>query len=749
MKGGPTMEKSYAGIIIDISHEKVDRPFCYKVPEQLKGQVEVGACVEVPFGKGNTLRKGYVIELMETPDFDPDLIKEIADVKAGVQVENKLIKLAHWIREEYGSTMIQALQTVLPVKQKVKQKENRFLRRICSVEEARMQAEICEKKHQPAKARLLAAFMEDEEISYTLLTQKLHISAATINSLKKAGLVEETSEFTYRNPLKEQNVTKERKVLSDSQQKIVDNIWEDFEKGVRKTYLIHGITGSGKTEVYMTLIEKVVAQGKAVIMLIPEIALTFQTVMWFQRRFGNRVSVLNSTLSQGEKYDQCERAKKGEIDIIIGPRSALFTPFENIGLILIDEEHENTYKSESMPKYHAREVAEELARLHGAAVVLGSATPSIESYHKAMTGEYGFFTIKERVTGGTLPTVYIEDLREELRKGNRSIFSERLQELIRDRLNKKEQIMLFLNRRGYSGFISCRSCGHVMKCPHCDVSLSKHKNEKLVCHYCGYEQPNVMNCPECGSKYILGFKAGTEKIEEEFCKMFGDVSILRMDRDTTKTKDSYEEILSEFMEEKAQVLIGTQMIVKGHDFPKVTLVGILAADLSLGVGDYRAGERTFQLLTQAAGRAGRGELPGEVVIQSYQPDHYSITRAAAQDYESFYEEELMYRRLGGYPPVSDMLMVQIFEKEEQKGILLGNQMKEYLKEYALKNRMSIIGPANAGIGKINDVYRSCLILKHKDKNVLKGAKTRLEQFLGTCGTEGKIVQFDFNPMNSF
>lgn len=743
------MQKTYARVIIDISHEKVDRPFCYKVPEYLLEKVEVGSCVEVPFGKGNTLRKGYVIELMEKPDFALELIKEIRNAQTGVQVENKLIKLAHWIREEYGSTMIQALQTVLPVKQKVKQKENRILLRKCTKEEANLQAEICEKKHQVAKARVLKALVEDEQIPYTLLTQKLHVTASTINSLKKAGLVEEISELTYRNPLKNQGTLTKGKILSEAQEKIVNDVWEDYKNGIRKTYLIHGITGSGKTEVYMALIEKVVAQGKAVIMLIPEIALTFQTVMRFQRRFGDRVSILNSTLSAGEKYDQCERAKKGEIDIIIGPRSALFTPFENVGLILIDEEHENTYKSESMPKYHAREVAEELARLHGASVVLGSATPSMESYHKAMVGEYGLFTLKERLTGGCLPTVYIEDLREEMKKGNRTIFSDRLQELIRDRLEKKEQIMLFLNRRGYSGFISCRSCGHVMKCPHCDVSLSKHTNGRLVCHYCGYEQANVANCPECGSKYILGFKAGTQKVEESFRQLFGDVSILRMDRDTTKTKDSYEEILSDFMEEKAQVLIGTQMIVKGHDFPKVTLVGILAADLSLGVNDYRAGERTFQLLTQAAGRAGRGKIPGEVVIQSYQPEHYSIQRAAQQDYERFYEEELMYRNLGGYPPVSDMLMIQIYEKEEQAGILLGNRMKEYLKEFAFANRMSMIGPANAGVSKINDVYRSCLILKHRDKNVLKEAKTRLEGLLGSCGIDGKIVQFDFNPMNSF
>lgn len=739
----------YARVIIDISHEKVDRPFCYRVPEHLQQQAEVGSYVEVPFGKGNTLRKGYVIELLDTPDFPPELLKDIRSVITGVQVESKLIKLAYWIRKQYGSTMIQALQTVLPVKQKVKQRENRILIRKCEEQEALKQAKICEAKHQPAKARMLQALADNEEIPYSLLTRKLHISASTINSLKKAGIVEEVSELVLRNPIKSGEVIKKRNILSASQQRIVNEIWEEYQKELYKTYLIHGITGSGKTEVYMDLIEKVVETGRAVIMLIPEIALTFQTVMRFQRRFGNRVSILNSTLSAGEKYDQCERAKKGEIDIIIGPRSALFTPFQNVGLIIIDEEHETTYKSESMPKYHAREVAEELARLHGASVVLGSATPSMESYYKAMNGEYGFFSLKERLMGGTLPQVYIEDLREELKNGNRSIFSVRLQELIWDRLKKKEQIMLFLNRRGYSGFISCRSCGHVMKCPHCDVSLSKHRNGKLVCHYCGYEQPEVVNCPKCNSKYILGFKAGTEKIEEEFRKTFGEVSILRMDRDTTKTKDSYEEILTEFMEEKAQVLIGTQMIVKGHDFPRVTLVGILAADLSLGVNDYRAGERTFQLLTQAAGRAGRGQLPGEVVIQSYQPEHYSIRWAAAQDYENFYKEELVYRQLGGYPPAANMLMVQIFDREETEGMLLGNQMKECLKEFAKANKMAVIGPANASIGKMNDIYRFCLILKHKDKEVLKNAKLLLEQVLGTCENEGKIVQFDFNPMNSF
>jgi primosomal protein N' (replication factor Y) len=402
-----------------------------------------------------------------------------------------------------------------------------------------------------------------------------------------------------------------------------------------------------------------------------------------------------------------------------------------------------------MPKYHAREVARELARLHGASLLLGSATPSLESYHSAMEGEYRLFTLNERLTGGSLPEVYIEDLRQELKEGNRSIFSRHLHDLIADRLQKGEQIMLFLNRRGYSGFVSCRSCGHVMKCPHCDVSLSRHRNGRLVCHYCGYEEPEVKICPKCGSPYIMGFKAGTEKIEEAFIREFGQVKVLRMDRDTTKNLESYEKILSDFMEEKAQVLIGTQMIVKGHDFPRVTLVGILAADLSLAVNDYRAGERTFQLLTQAAGRAGRGESPGQVVIQSYQPEHYSIRWAAKQDYESFYREEMMYRELAGYPPAAHLLMVQIFSSVEEEGMKLGQEIRNVLEAYTRENQIALIGPANASLAKINDVYRFCLLLKHKQKEKLIGAKNLMETWLGTCEIQEKIVQYDFDPMNAF
>ncbi|MGN1313481.1 MAG: primosomal protein N' [Lachnospiraceae bacterium] len=739
----------YVKVIIDISHEKVDRPFCYRVPERLLGRIKIGACVEVPFGKGNGIRKGYVIEESEKPDFDEEKIKELCGPADGGFVEERLIRLAAWIREQYGSTMIQALQTVLPVKKQVKAKEKQ---RIVSLLPSHQLSELalsCEKKHQTAKARLLRELVQTPALSAAFIREKLQISSSTLKSLENQGVIALQSKRDYRNPMADIASGDEKKYLSPAQQNIVEEIGKDYQNKEYKTYLIHGITGSGKTTVYMELIEQVVAGGRSAIVLIPEIALTFQTMMRFQRRFGDRVSILHSGLSQGEKYDQCERAKRGEISIIIGPRSALFTPFKDIGLIVIDEEHEASYKSETAPRYHAREVAEELVKIHGASLILGSATPSLESYYRAKCGEYGLFTLKERLTGGTLPRVYVEDLREELRKGNRSIFSDRLRQLIQDRLEKKEQIMLFLNRRGYAGFISCRSCGHVMKCPHCDVSLSRHRNGVLSCHYCGYEEAERKTCPNCGSPYLMGFKAGTEKIEEQFRREFGDVGILRMDKDTTRKKESYEKILSQFSQGKAQVLIGTQMIVKGHDFPQVTLMGILAADLSLGANDYRAGERTFQLLTQAAGRAGRGKLPGEVVIQSYQPDNYSIRRAARQDYEGFYEEELLYRRLAGYPPVAHLLQIQILAREEKAGKELGEKIRELLESFVEQFGMTCIGPADASIGKINDIYRFSLLLKHKEKKILLMARNQVEKWLETCENEGNIVQFDFNPMQAF
>lgn len=749
------MDKIFADIIVDIAHEKVDRPFQYRVPENMRETLKEGMCVLVPFGAGNKFIKGYVIAFKDTPEWDVDRIKEIKEIAEGdVPVMERQMKLAAYLKRNYGSTMIQALKTVLPAKKNVRAVENKSVRLIVSEEETGAFLDNFSKKHQVAKVRLLNELLLVDTLPYGLITTKLHVSASTVKSLEKQGIIEIRTENAYRNPIKLKPGRDVKKKLSDEQQTVVNEVLADFDAGIRKTYLVHGITGSGKTEVYMNLIEEMVKRGKQSIVLIPEIALTYQTLLRFYTRFGDRVSVLNSSLSAGEKYDQCRRAEKGEIDIIIGPRSALFTPFPNIGLIVMDEEQENSYKSEVSPKYHAREVAEEVAGMHGASVVLGSATPSLEAYYRAEKGEYRLFTLNKRLTGGNLPKVHIVDLREELRDGNRSIFSTRLQELMTDRLKKKEQIMLFLNRRGYAGFISCRACGHVVKCPHCDVSLSEHKGNRMICHYCGYTTEKVKLCPSCGSKYIAGFRAGTQQIEEKLHQMYPEARILRMDADTTGKKDSYDNILSAFANHEADILLGTQMIVKGHDFPKVTLVGVLAADMSLSVGDYRAAERTFSLLTQAVGRAGRGELLGEAVIQTYQPEHYSVVHAANQDYRAFYEEEILYRELLRYPPVCHMMAVQIFAAEEKRGENLARELAGIAGEYAddkeeRTKRLLVIGPTPAAIGKIQDVFRFVFYVKYESYDKLIEIKDRLEERVQSMQLKEESMQIDFDPVNAF
>lgn len=742
------MQELYADVIIDISHEKVDRPFQYRIPEKLREVLEIGMCVEVPFGKGNTLRKGYVTGISAQPEIAVYRVKEIRGLASGdMPVEARMVRLAAWMKRRYGGTMIQALRTVLPVKRSVKALERKTVCLSWRRQEAEELYSECVRRHRTAQARLLGELLEMEILPYELVTSRLNVSASTITSLANRGVIRVETQQAYRDPIKVKETGAKCRQLSRRQSGIVKEILEDFDAGNRKTYLIHGITGSGKTEVYIELIREMRERGKQAIVLIPEIALTYQTVIRFYRYFGRRVSVLNSSLSAGEKYDQYRRAENGDIDVMIGPRSALFTPFSNLGLIVIDEEHENTYKSENTPKYHARETAEEVARLCGASVVLGSATPSLEAYYRAGQGVYGLFRLTERLTGGHLPEVHIVDLREELKSGNRSIFSLRLQELMAERLQRGEQIMLFLNRRGYAGFVSCRECGNVIKCPHCDVSLSEHRGGRMVCHYCGYQQPAAKICPKCGSRYISGFRAGTQQIEEKLLEMYPRARVLRMDADTTRKKDSYEEILAAFANREADVLIGTQMIVKGHDFPDVTLVGILAADMSLAAGDFRASERTFQLLTQAAGRAGRGEKPGEVVIQTYQPEHYSIMHAARQDYKAFYEEEILYRELLHYPPAAHMMTVQIFSREEAAGEQLARDLKERSAGYC--GSVQIIGPAAASIGRINDIFRFAFYIKSVKYDKLIEIKDYLDEQIGKMQLKRESVQFDMDPVNVF
>ncbi len=598
------------------------------------------------------------------------------------------------------------------------------------------------------------ALMEQGSLPYEVVTGKLNITASVIRTMASMGILAVEEKRKYRNPFgQEFPQEKKRLVLNQEQQGIVGRIWQEFQEGRQKTWLIHGVTGSGKTAVYIELIEKAVESGKQAIVLIPEIALTYQTVVRFYQRFGDRVSILNSKMSAGERYDQFERAKNGELDVMIGPRSALFTPFSNLGFIIIDEEHETSYKSETIPRYHARETAIERARMAGASVVLGSATPSLDSYYKAMQGEYTLLELEKRIEEKPLPACEIIDLREELKQGNRSILSGRLEELIKDRLASRQQVMLFINRRGMAGFVSCRSCGHVLKCPHCDVSLSQHNNGKMVCHYCGYEEPVPKTCPECGSKYISGFKAGTQKIEEIVKKRFPEARVLRMDFDTTRNKSGYEKILSAFANQEADILIGTQMIVKGHDFPNVTLVGVLAADLSLYVSDFHAAERTFQLLTQAAGRAGRGKLPGEVVIQTYSPAHYCIQLASQQDYAQFYEAEIQCRSLMGYPPCGHMMVMLVASSDEMTAFLCAELLGQKIRQAQNKGKLSglaLVGPANAPVAKVKDIYKKVIYFKHKEYQELVNIKDVLEAFVaGHREFAAVTIQFDFNPMNGF
>lgn len=725
----------YIDVIVDISVNSLDRIFQYRVPEELLDAVTVGCQVNVPFGSGNRRRQAYVIGVDTVLAYDVSKIKDILGVTKAPAATGQLIALADWMHERYGCTMAQALKTVLPVKKSVKEvKRTAYF--LADREGAQQLLEKSRKsRREKARVRLLEAMLKEGCMSKETVTGVLQISASTMKSILQTGVIREETSQVYRNPVRQRLDGWQEVCLNDEQMNAVASIWQNAaicrehwsrEQGM---HLLYGITGSGKTEVYMALMEKVLNEGRQIIVLIPEISLTLQTVSRFYARFGSQIAVMNSRLSAGERYDQYMRAKRGEASIMIGPRSALFTPFDRLGLIIIDEEHESAYQSEIVPRYQAAEVAARRAEMSGALVVLGSATPSVAVYQKAREGMIGLHSLTQRArTGSRLPDVKVVDLREEFRMKNRGILSQSLHEAMDACLKRGEQMMLFLNRRGYAGFVSCRSCGYVVKCRHCDVSMTVHHHTLLKCHYCGSEQPMPRVCPSCGSPYIAGFGVGTQKVEEFVQKEFPEARILRMDRDTTSGKDDMGRILQTFSEGGADILIGTQMIVKGHDFANVTLVGILAADLSLFAGDYQSSERTFQLLTQAAGRAGRGDRPGEVIIQTYQPEHYCIQTAAAQDYDSFYSQEIRFRQMLHYPPDRQMMvMLAEGEHDQQTG-----QAVQKLREIAGEadfEAVEFIGPSRAGIAKAKDLYRYTMYMKHQDIKELIRLRDFLEGYL--------------------
>lgn len=736
----------YAEVVVGISIDKLDRTFCYRIPESFGDpDVLIGTEVIVPFGRGNRETKAFVVEVKEDTDIDQSLVKDILrKSETGVQIEGKLIKLAYWLKSNYGGTVNEALRSVLQAPRKIERIKERTVSLLKGREEAEDILREFERKKYTVKAKILRRAIESD-FNYERFIKEEKAASSAFNSLTKDGIIEIKEEFLYRKPVKAGEKNSDKVELNAEQKGAVDKVVDDYRKGINGRYLLFGITGSGKTEVYMEIMEEVISQGKQVIFLIPEIALSFQMVERLSARFGERISIMNSRMSQGERYDQYLRAKNGDIDIIVGPRSALFTPFNNLGLIIVDEEHEGSYKSSKTPRYHAREVALYRAKEEGAAIILGSATPSLEAVKMASDKEIEVLMLLSRPAGAIPPEIEVTDLREELKEGNKSIISRRLSELIKDRLNKGEQTILFINRRGYAGFISCRSCGEAVKCPHCDVSLTFHRPDRLVCHYCGYEEKMPDKCPKCTSPYIGTFGLGTEKVEEIVKKDFPTARVLRMDGDTTTGKNGHEAILESFKKGEADILIGTQMIVKGHDFEKVSLVGILAADLSLFLGDFRAAETTYELLVQAAGRAGRGRYRGKVVIQTYNPDHYVIQAAATGNYKDFYSKEIRYRKLGEYPPETHLLAVILFSAKAEEVSRGAEILAGFLTEKKSESFV-VNGPVWASIPKLRDIYRKIIYLKSPDRDELVRLKNLLEDYVKESSDFSKVsVQFDFEP----
>ena len=735
----------YADIIIDIQTQKLDRVFEYRIPEDLCDRVKVGTQVCIPFGANDAQKFGYVVGIHPEKTFSGATVKNIISVKdSSLDAEAELVRLAAWMSSYYGSTFLQAIKTVLPVKTVIRQNVRRKYH--CGLDPEQREAKILQYKKDKrfmSRVRTLEAFRDLEEISSDILERELRLSASTIKSMVKSGDLVETEDVIYRNRTYDVSGLSGSVPLNEKQTAIRDSIITAFDSGDHMPSCIHGITGSGKTNLYISLAKEMIRRKRQVIMLIPEISLTSQTVMRFYRVFGERVSFVHSRLSAGERYDQFLRARNGEIDIMIGPRSALFTPFSDLGMILIDEEHDSAYRSEITPRYDTFETACKRCEFSAALVVCGSATPSLRTYYAAKEGRIHLYEMKERaVSGSSLAVPSVVDMREELKRKNRSIFSLELQEAIREALANREQVMLFLNRRGYAGFVSCRNCGNVFRCPHCDISLTSHRNGKLICHYCGFETVQPKNCPECGSIHIAGFGLGTEKVDSAVAEIFPGARTLIMDRDTTSKKNSMDEILLKFSMGEADILIGTQMIVKGHDFNNVTVMGIIAADMTLNLGDYRSAERTFQLITQAAGRSGRGSKRGKVIIQTYQPDHYVIENAAAQDYEKFYAKEIMYRKILRYPPCSHMLEIILYSQDETICSGLAYQCKEIGLSIIGRNG-SVLYNENTGIGKINDIYRRYIFCKADSRDCLVEIKDRLMKRFDEINPKNTWIQFDF------
>ncbi|MGE6631349.1 primosomal protein N' [Bacillus sp. NPDC077027] len=800
---------NYAEVIVDVTTKAIDRPFDYRIPDHLKGMIKAGMRVIVPFGPRkiqgfvtavkveSDVKSGSIKDIVDIFDLSPVLTDE-------------LLELSHWLTEKTLSYHITALQVMLPaamkakyekeiqvisqealpqslkelfgqqqsllysqipdapslkliqkhvqqghlevryhVSQKSTKKKVRMIRVVATKE--KLEEKHNELKKNAVKQKTLLAYLLDQKVGVSFLAKDLQdqtgASTQTLKSFIKEGLLAESYEEVYRDPYKNREFAQTSSLrLTDEQAAASQKIHQAVNEHRHETFLLHGVTGSGKTEIYLQTIENVLNRGKEAIVLVPEISLTPQMVQRFKGRFGSSVAVLHSGLSTGEKYDEWRKIHRKEVRLVVGARSAVFAPFENLGMIIIDEEHESSYKQEEMPRYHAKDVAIERARRHQCPVVLGSATPSLEAFARAKKGVYTLLSLKHRVNQQQLPHVSLIDMRKELRNGNRSMFSEELMERLKAVLERKEQAVLFLNKRGYSSFVMCRDCGYVTQCPHCEISLTYHRFQKrLKCHYCGHEALVPNECPECHSEHIRYFGTGTQRVEEELAKVLPEARVIRMDVDTTSRKGAHEKLLNAFGRKEADILLGTQMIAKGLDFPDVTLVGVLSADTSLHIPDFRSSEKTFQLLTQVSGRAGRHEKTGSVIIQSYTPSHYSIELTKQHDYEAFFEQEMYHRRQQSYPPFYFIAMITVSHEEVIKAAHVTEKIAQFLKTHCAPNTR-ILGPSASPIAKIKDRYRYQCVIKYKRENELTDLLRKIQDHYQKEMEQKKLtISIDMNP----
>ena len=797
----------YAQVIVDVPTMQTDQPYTYLVPDEWQAVIECGMRVEVPFGEGNRHIQGFVTALpTELAESTLSLKSLIRVIDLAPVVNQELLQLADYMKDVTFSFKINCLQTMLPaamkaayqkkfvlldedhpvketyfsqsneidwdaieaagaltlfkrlreqsivelrylVKEKVNKKMIRYVKSLVTTDNYFVFKEQL-RPNALRQHQLLEQLKTTPRETVTFYREK-ELLSTHLKTAEKNGWLSFEEVESYRDPFANHDFPKTLPwQLNTEQQQAVSRILAAEAQGEATTFLLEGITGSGKTEVYLQSIAEILNKGKTAMMLVPEIALTPQMVQRFKSRFGKAVAVLHSGLSQGEKYDEWRKIERGEAQVVVGARSAVFAPLQKIGLIIIDEEHEATYKQEDTPRYHARDLAIWRSQYHHCPVILGSATPSLESRARAQKKRYELLYLTQRAhENAQLPSVTIVDLKEEYAQKNTSTFSRLLQEKISNRLQQKEQIVLLLNRRGYSSFMMCRDCGYVLPCPNCDISLTLHMDvKKMRCHYCGHQENIPKKCPDCQGEKIRYYGTGTQKVEEELQERFPSARILRMDVDTTRKKGAHEKILKAFEEQEADILLGTQMIAKGLDYPNITLVGVLNADTALNLPDFRSSERTFQLLTQVSGRAGRGAKPGEVIVQTFNPEHHSIVLAQAQDYEAFYQQEMILRHQSGYPPFYFTVKITISHPAEQVVAKKSYQIAEQLKN-GLSPESRILGPTPSGIARIKNRYYYQIILKYKHEVHLH---RMLREILETSQSEQRknlYVSIDYEPLN--